>query len=42
MLKVDGLMRLMEGNHTGPINIGNPGYYIFDEFVTAIKHEQFY
>lgn len=25
MLKVDGLIRLMEGEHTGPINIGNPG-----------------
>ena len=22
---VDGLIRLMEGNDTGPINIGNPG-----------------
>lgn len=22
---VDGLMRLMEGDETGPINIGNPG-----------------
>lgn len=26
MLKVDGLIRLMEGDNTGPINIGNPGY----------------
>jgi hypothetical protein len=26
MLKVDGLIRLMEGENTGPINIGNPGY----------------
>ena len=24
---VDGLVRLMEGDNTGPINIGNPGYY---------------
>nr|CEG03941.1 unnamed protein product [Fusarium acuminatum CS5907] len=23
---VDGLIRLMEGENTGPINIGNPGY----------------
>ena len=30
MLKVDGLIRLMEGEHTGPINIGNPGYMISD------------
>ena len=27
ILKVDGLIRLMEGDNTGPINIGNPGYY---------------
>lgn len=27
-LKVDGLIRLMEGDNTGPINIGNPGYYM--------------
>lgn len=27
MLKVDGLIRLMGGEHTGPINIGNPGSY---------------
>lgn len=26
ILKVDGLIRLMEGENTGPINIGNPGY----------------
>lgn len=35
-LKVDGLIRLMEGDNTGPINIGNPGEcdiirFVFDE-----------
>ena len=25
IFQVDGLIRLMEGGHTGPINIGNPG-----------------
>jgi len=24
--KVDGLIRLMAGSDTGPINLGNPGY----------------
>ena len=24
-LKVEGLIRLMEGDSTGPINLGNPG-----------------
>jgi len=26
--QVDGLIRLMEGEHTGPINIGNPGEFV--------------
>ena len=26
--KVDGLIRLMEGEHTGPINLGNPGKFV--------------
>jgi hypothetical protein len=25
LVQVDGLIRLMEGDDTGPINIGNPG-----------------
>lgn len=25
--QVDGLIRLMEGDNTGPINIGNPGNF---------------
>ena len=28
MYQVDGLIRLMEGENTGPINIGNPGIYV--------------
>lgn len=32
ILKVDGLIRLMEGEHTGPINLGNPGNS-YPEFV---------
>lgn len=26
-IKVDGLIRLMEGDNTGPINLGNPGNF---------------
>lgn len=38
MLKVDGLIRLMEGENTGPINIGNPGdlYKICNSFPLAV------
>jgi hypothetical protein len=38
MLKVDGLIRLMEGDNTGPINIGNPGYLykICDSFLLGV------
>lgn len=36
LLKVDGLMRLMEGEHTGPINLGNPGYWFI--FVANLLH----
>lgn len=25
--KVDGLIRLMEGEHVGPFNLGNPGEF---------------
>jgi UDP-glucuronate decarboxylase len=27
MQKVEGLMRLMEGEHVGPFNLGNPGEF---------------
>ncbi|XP_072996824.1 UDP-glucuronic acid decarboxylase 6-like [Typha latifolia] len=34
---VDGLIRLMEGNHTGPINIGNPGEFTMMELADTVK-----
>ncbi|KAF6172044.1 hypothetical protein GIB67_029462 [Kingdonia uniflora] len=34
---VDGLMRLMEGDHTGPINIGNPGEFTMTELAETVK-----
>lgn len=34
---VDGLMRLMNGEHTGPINIGNPGEYTILELAQAVQ-----
>lgn len=34
---VDGLIRLMEGEHTGPINIGNPGEFNMLELAEAVK-----
>ena len=27
LLQVEGLMRLMEGEHVGPFNLGNPGEF---------------
>ena len=27
MSQVEGLMRLMEGEHVGPFNLGNPGEF---------------
>lgn len=27
IVKVEGLMRLMEGEHVGPFNLGNPGEF---------------
>lgn len=35
--KVDGLIRLMEGEHTGPINIGNPGEFTMVELAETVK-----
>merc|ERR1712154_501669 len=35
---VDGLMRLMNGDHVGPINIGNPGEYTILELATSIQN----
>ncbi|KAI6676362.1 hypothetical protein NL676_037158 [Syzygium grande] len=34
---VDGLIRLMEGDHTGPINIGNPGEFTMLELAENVK-----
>ncbi|XP_012847488.1 PREDICTED: UDP-glucuronic acid decarboxylase 6-like [Erythranthe guttata] len=34
---VDGLMRLMEGDNTGPINIGNPGEFTMSELAETVK-----
>uniref|UniRef100_A0A0C9S8R9 UDP-glucuronate decarboxylase n=1 Tax=Wollemia nobilis TaxID=56998 RepID=A0A0C9S8R9_9CONI len=34
---VDGLIRLMEGDNTGPINIGNPGEFTMIELAEAVK-----
>lgn len=34
---VDGLMRLMNGEHTGPINIGNPEEYTILELAQAVQ-----
>ncbi|KAL1568409.1 UDP-glucuronate decarboxylase [Salvia divinorum] len=34
---VDGLIRLMEGDHTGPINIGNSGEFTMLELAETVK-----
>ncbi|KAL0308440.1 UNVERIFIED_CONTAM: UDP-glucuronic acid decarboxylase 6 [Sesamum radiatum] len=34
---VDGLIRLMEGDQTGPINIGNPGEFTMLELAETVK-----
>ena len=34
---VEGLIRLMEGTYTGPVNLGNPDEYTIQEFATKIK-----
>ncbi|KAF8402867.1 hypothetical protein HHK36_010959 [Tetracentron sinense] len=34
---VDGLIRLMEGEHIGPINIGNPGEFTMLELAETVK-----
>ena len=46
-VKVDGLIRLMEGENTGPINIGNPGCFaLFLEIhvghIQALVTQKFY
>jgi UDP-glucuronate decarboxylase len=34
---VEGLMRLMNGNHIGPVNLGNPDEYTILELATAVQ-----
>lgn len=34
---VEGLMRLMNGNHIGPVNIGNPGEYTILQLAQTIQ-----
>ncbi|CAK9231330.1 unnamed protein product [Sphagnum troendelagicum] len=34
---VDGLMRLMEGEHIGPFNLGNPGEFTMLELAEVVK-----
>ena len=34
---VEGLMRLMNGEHIGPINLGNPGEYTILELAKTIR-----
>jgi len=34
---VDGLYRLMNGEHTGPINLGNPGEFTMLELADAVR-----
>lgn len=34
---VEGLMRLMEGEHVGPVNLGNPGEYTILELAQTIQ-----
>jgi len=34
---VEGLMRLMNGDHTGPINLGNPGEYTILQLAEAVR-----
>mmetsp|Transcript_14834 Transcript_14834/g.28215 ORF Transcript_14834/g.28215 Transcript_14834/m.28215 type:complete len:361 (-) Transcript_14834:322-1404(-) len=36
--QVDGLIRLMNGDHMGPINIGNPGEYTILELANTIQN----
>ncbi|CAN6442481.1 unnamed protein product [Victoria cruziana] len=34
---VDGLIRLMEGEHVGPFNLGNPGEFTMLELAEVVK-----
>lgn len=37
--QVDGLIRLMEGNYIGPVNIGNPGEYTIKELAEGVQNK---
>lgn len=37
-LQVEGLMRLMEGEHVGPFNLGNPGEFTMLELAKVRMH----
>ena len=37
MLQVEGLMRLMEGEHVGPFNLGNPGEFTMLELARVVQ-----
>jgi UDP-glucuronate decarboxylase len=34
---VEGLMRLMNGDHTGPVNLGNPDEYTISQLAEAVR-----
>lgn len=36
--KVEGLIRLMEGDHVGPFNLGNPGEFTMLELAKVNAH----
>jgi UDP-glucuronate decarboxylase len=36
---VDGIIRLMNGEHTGPINIGNPGEFTIRQLAELVRHK---
>jgi hypothetical protein len=37
-LQVEGLVRLMEGEHIGPFNLGNPGEFTMIELAEVCIH----
>ena len=34
---IEGMIRLMNGNHTGPINIGNPGEFTIRQLAELVR-----
>lgn len=36
-LKVEGLVKLMEGERTGPFNLGNPGEFTMLELANVVQ-----